>query len=124
MGMGFNETIQVMKTVNTEAAKVAAKQEIGGMLNDRLIKIVQPKLPIMIRGYAETEIGKLALANAFAAAIVNFGYENDKLTLAAEAMTYAAMKDFVEGFNFREMVDEFLDGVDLSVLETKKEGDK
>ena len=66
--------------------------------------------------YSETEIGKLALANAFAGAIVHFGYTSEKLLLASEAMTYAAMRDFVESFNFREIVDEFLDGIDVDAL--------
>ena len=116
MALSLNDTINVMKSVNAEAARVVAKQEIGGMLNDRFVKIVQPKLPFPIKAYADTEAGKLVLANTFAAAIVHFGYTSEKLLLASEAMTYAAMRDFVESFNFREIVDEFLDGIDVNAL--------
>ena len=121
MALDFKDTISVMKDVNVEAARIVAKQEVGGMLNDRLTKIVKPKLPFPVKAYADTEIGKLVLANTFAAALVHFGYTNEKLLLASEAMTYAAMKDFVESFDFRGIVDEFLDGVDVDVLKTAKE---
>jgi hypothetical protein len=122
MGMGFSETIQVMKAVNTEAAKVAAKIEVGGAANDQLAKIVTPKLPMLMRGYSETVYGKAAIANLFSAAIINYFPENEKACLLAEAMTYAAMHDMMSEFNLREMVDEFVNNFDVSSLtETNKE---
>jgi hypothetical protein len=124
MKLTLKETLAVMKDVNVEAAKISAKQEIGGVINDRLIGLVQPRLPLMVRGYAETPLGKAALANLFAAAAVQFFADNDKVALAAEAAVYAAMQDLVQDFDFRGMINDLLDGIDLTALEKETKTDK
>ena len=119
MKLTINEAIDVIKDVNVEAAKVSAKQEIGGLINDRLIGYVTPKLPMMIRGYADTAIGKAVMANLFAITAVKYFGGNEKVAMAAEAAVYAATQDLVREIDLRGMVNDLLDGIDLSELKDK-----
>ncbi len=114
--MSLQDTAAVMVSANTAAAKMAASITIGNLLNTRVQKIVTPKLPIMVRGYADTALGKAAMANLVSAAIVQFMPTNEKAMLAANAMVQSAMLEFTASFNIEQMVNEMIDGLDLSVL--------
>lgn len=126
MALTIKDTANILVAGNKGAFKESAKRRTGKMLNDRLVALIQPKLPMMIRGYADSELGRAAIANLLAGAIIHFGYKHDKLTLAADAMVTAAMDDFVGSFNIEDMVNDLIDGVDLTPLteraETVREG--
>lgn len=121
----IKDTAAVMLGANKEALEITAKLTAGNVLNDRLVKIVTPKLPLLLRAYASEPIGKAVLANAFSAALVHFGSTNDKLMIAADTMVLSAMAKFVSEFDLDGMANEFLDGVELpgfgntSTTETK-----
>lgn len=114
--MSLQDTASVMVSANTAAAKMAASITIGNLLNTRVQKVVTPKLPMMVRGYADTPLGKAAMANLVSAAIVQFMPTNEKAMLAANAMVQSAMLEFTASFNIEAMVNEMIDGLDLSVL--------
>ena len=114
MALTLKDTIGVMVEGNKGAAKASAKRRAGNMLNDRIVGMISPKLPYMARGYAESPLGKALIANAVAGAIVHFGYTNEKLMLASDAMVTAAMDQFIGSFNLEEMINELVDGIDLS----------
>ncbi len=113
MSMKLNELSSIMLEANKSAVKQSAQRRAGSILNDRMISIVRPKLPLMVRSYAKTEVGRFVMANLFAAAIVKFGYTNSKLVLASEAMVNDAADQLLGSFDFEAMINEFLDGIDL-----------
>lgn len=114
----IKETASVMISANIAAGKNAAKITIGNTLNDRVAAIVVPKLPTMVKMMAMSNPGitKAILANAVSAAVINFAPGNEKAQLAAEAMVNAAMLDFVGSFDIEGIINDALNGLDLSVL--------
>lgn len=114
----IKETAGVVVDSLQENAKLAATITAGNVINARVGKLVSPKLPLMVRGYAGTPLGEAAIANLCAAALIHVMPGNSKVLLAADAMQKAAMIKFAGTFNIEEMIDELLDGV---TLETSKE---
>lgn len=111
--LNFKETGSIVATATTENAKLAATITAGNIINARVGKIVTPKLPLMVKGYAGTPLGEAAMANLFAAALIHVLPDNDKVLLAADAMQKAAMLKFAGSFDIEGMVDELLDGVTI-----------
>ena len=114
----IQDTVSIIKDENKEAAKVAARLTAGNILNDRAVKIITPKLPLVAKGYAQTEVGKAVIANVVAGAIIHFAPTNDKAVMASQAMVHSAMANLVGSFNIEEMVNDFIDGINLDVLKT------
>ena len=114
----IKETASVMISANIAAGKNAAKITIGNTLNDRVAAMIVPKLPGMVKMVAMSNPGitKAILANAVSAAVINFAPGNEKAQLAAEAMVNAAMLDFVGSFDIEGIINDALNGLDLSVL--------
>lgn len=114
----IKETATALVGANTSAVKLSAKITIGNTLNDRISAMIVPKLPAMVGMIAKSNpaITKAILANAVSAAIMNLAPTNDKALLAADAMINAAMLEFVGSFNIEAMINDALNGLDLSVL--------
>jgi len=114
----LKETASALVGANTSAVKLSAKITIGNVLNDRVAAIIVPKLPMMVRGMAlaNPSVTKAVLANGVSAALMNFAPTNEKALLAADAMINAAMLEFAGSFNIEQIINEALDGLDLSVL--------
>lgn len=114
----IKETASALVGANTSAVKLSAKITIGNTLNDRIAAMIVPKLPAMVGMIAKSNpaITKAILANAVSAAIMNLAPTNDKALLAADAMINAAMLEFVGSFNIEAMINDALNGLDLSVL--------
>lgn len=121
MSLTFKELGQVMVESNTGAAKQAAKRRTGNMINERVINLIQPKLPLMVRGYADSELGKAVICNAIAAGLIKYFPTNEKVLLASDAMITAAMDNFIGSFNIEQMIDEVLDGINLEPLKETTE---
>lgn len=116
--LGVKNTGSILVEANKAAAVMSAEITAGNLLNDRVAKIVTPKLPFFARGYAETTLGKAAMANLVAGTVINFLPENDMAVRAADAMVKSAMLALVQEFNIEEMVNELLDGITLPELPT------
>ena len=115
------ETATVVVNANKEAAKGAASIMAGNLVNTRLVKIVQPNLPLLMKHYVDTPLGKAVLANAAAAALIHTMPNNKKVVLAADAMIKAAMLEFTMSFNIEEKINELLDGISLDMLKDGSE---
>lgn len=109
----IGETAGVLVSANKEAAKESASIVAGRILNKRVAKIVAPKLPLMVRSYAQTQLGEAVLANVVAGVLIHVMPENAKVQLASNAMIQAASLELLSSFNIEEMIDELLDGVKL-----------
>lgn len=114
----IKETTSALFGANVEAVKLSAKLILGNTLNDRVSAMIIPHLPGMVGMIAKSNPGitKAILANAVSAALMNFAPTNGKALLAADAMVNAAMVEFVGSFNIEAIINEALDGLDLSVL--------
>ena len=109
--MTLKEVTTVLAQSNIDAAKLAAKQDVGGIVLDRLVKAVQPKAPLLVRPYLGEPWGKLIIANAFAAAVIKWFPDNTKALFAADAAVKAANRDAFNEFDLRGMIDDILDGI-------------
>ena len=118
--LNVKDTAAVMVKANTQAIKLSAGLTAGNIINRQIVKVVRPKLPAMIRGYADSEFGEAVIANAVAAAIITMLPENKRATTAAKCMIEAASVKFVGSFNLEQMLEDALAGVALPVEDSEK----
>lgn len=111
--LGVKTTGNVLLEANKAAGVMAAEITAGNLLNERVVKLISPKLPFFAKGYVDTPIGRAAIANLVAGTVINFLPENDMAVRAADAMVKSAMLTLVQEFNIEEMVNELLDGISL-----------
>ena len=110
-----NVRVEQILNVNTQAAKVAAQVTAGKTINTALIEKIKPQLPIMVRGYAETPIGAVVVANIVNYGVSAFASDNEKALWIADALMVAAMSEFIESFNVDKLVKELVDSVDVTI---------
>ena len=118
MSMTLQELSTVMVEQNKSAFRTSATRRSGKIFNDRVINLIKPRLPLMVKAYADTDLGRFVIANTVAAAIVKFGATNEKLLILADAGIQDAADDFLGSFNLEEMVNDLIDGIDVSGLTT------
>lgn len=118
-----NKTMSNVKTTatavaakNKSAAVTVAKLEAGRIAIKQVSRVVTPKLPMMIRGYADSEIGRLVMANLFNFAVTQFAPNNANAQVVADAMLEGAMLEMLQKFNFEEMINEVVSKVDINKL--------
>lgn len=111
MGLTLGQTAKIVVNANKDSAKTATGIIAGNIINQRLAKIVVPKLPLLARGYADTPMGHAALANIVAGALIHFLPTNKRAQQASAAMIEAAMVTFASSFEIESLVDELLEGV-------------
>lgn len=99
---------------NKAAAIQAAKLEMGQIAVNRIVKLVQPKLPMMLRGYADTAVARIVVANLFTLAVQQYAPENEKAEIIADAMMQGAMVEFVKSFNIEQIIEQVTKGVDFT----------
>ena len=98
---------------NVSAGKVAASITAGKTLNNILIDKIKPQLPLMLKGYADTPLGTVVVANIADVAVKQFMPYNKKANLATKAMMEAAMVDMLASFDLEKMVNEVINSVEL-----------
>lgn len=108
---------------NAEAAKIAAKITVGKTLNSTLIKKVKPQLPMLVRGYTDSVLADVVIANIANFAVQNFFEDNEKAVYAADAMMQAAMVEFMSKVNIEEILSSLLSGVSIPDSVTEKPSD-
>lgn len=110
---------KVKKVVNTnvDAAKVAASITAGKTLNKVVADKVTPQLPMLVRGYANTALGRVVIANIADFAVKQFLPTNEKAQIASKAMMEAAMVELLESFDFESIVNDIVSSVELPVTE-------
>jgi len=102
--------------VNKEAIKLAAKLEVGKVATAQLKKVVKPKLPMMVRGYADSPLFDIVLANAVGIALREYAPGNEKAQIVSEAMIQSAAVELMTSFNINDMVNDMLENIDVSKL--------
>lgn len=96
---------------NKEAALVATKMEAGRVLNKQIIKQLKSHVPVLLRGYLDTPLAPVILANA--TALLGNHTGNAKVQKISELMLLAAADTTVQSFNLDKIIDDALAGIKL-----------
>lgn len=112
----IKSTATAIVAANKNAAVNAAKLEAGSIVLKKVSGIAANKAPFMVRGYVDTAVGRVVIANLLNFAVSQYAPGNRKAVIAADAAMQAAMLELVQSFNVGEMIDEVLKGVNLSSL--------
>lgn len=96
---------------NKEAALVAAKMEAGRVLNKQIIKQLKSHVPLLLRGYLDTPLAPVILANT--TALVGNHTGNARVQKISELMLLAAADTTVQSFNLDKIIDDALAGIKL-----------
>ncbi|QIO01318.1 hypothetical protein bobsandoy_7 [Salmonella phage bobsandoy] len=101
---------------NKSAVVNAAKLEAGKIALTQITKVAAKKAPFMIKGYIDTPIGRVVVANLLSVAVDQYAPTNQKAKAVAGAAMEAAMLEMVQSFNIAEMIDEMVKGIDISTF--------
>jgi len=96
---------------NKEAAIIAAKMEAGRIITKQVIKQAAKHVPFWAKGYLDTPLAPVILANAVAMLGNHTG--NPKVQKVAEFMLLAAADTTVQSFNLDKIIDDVLSGIKL-----------
>ena len=100
--------------MNKIHAEGAAFLEAGRIANNKLTKLAKSKVPLMARGYVDTPVGKVILANAMAVAVDHFKGDNKVLNQLAQAMLVSAYQEAIASFDIEGLIDEFVSSSDIT----------
>lgn len=98
---------------NKSAAIVAATMEAGRIANNQVAKLAAKKLPMMVRGYADTPVGKLVIANMAAQAAKHFRPEDTTLCALTDAMTVQAYQELIQVMDVEGFLDNLMDSPEI-----------
>jgi hypothetical protein len=102
-------TISTIISANKATATTAGFMEAGRIANNEVTKLLSKKLPIMVRGYANTPMGKLVVANIAMLAVQHFRQGDAALTSLSEAMAVQAYQELIQTLDIEEFIDGLLD---------------
>ncbi|MFP9219581.1 hypothetical protein [Enterococcus faecalis] len=108
---------------NKSAVVNAAKLEAGKIALTQITKVAAKKAPFMIKGYIDTPIGRVVIANLLSVAVDQYAPSNQKAKAVAGAAMEAAMLEMVQSFNIAEMIDEMVKGIDISTFTVNTESE-
>lgn len=103
---------------NKDAAKAAGFAEAGRIANKELTKIIAPRLPMMARGYLDTPLGRLVLANVAVAAAQQFKPDHKPLQALVQAMATQAYVEIVQTVKIDEFIENLLENKTISAALT------
>lgn len=104
--MNFN--IDSVLAANKEAAKSAAYMEAGRMANDKAAQVLAKKAPLMVRGYVDTPVGKLVIANVAALALAQLRPNDRRAAKLTQAMQVQAYTELIRDWDIESMLDDLL----------------
>lgn len=107
----LKETALTTVDQNKEVAIIAAKMEAGRIINKQVIKQAAKHIPFWAKGYLETPLAPVVLANAVAMLGNHTG--NTKVQKISELMLLAAADVTVQSFNLDKIIDDMLSGIKL-----------
>ncbi|QNR52205.1 hypothetical protein Ace_0010 [Escherichia coli phage vB_EcoS_Ace] len=108
---------------NKSAVVNAAKLEAGKIALTQITKVAAKKAPFIIKGYIDTPIGRVVIANLLSVAVDQYAPNNAKAKAVAGAAMEAAMLEMVQSFNIAEMIDEMVKGIDISTFTQNAESE-
>lgn len=121
--------IESVVAVNKTAISTAAQLEAGRIANKYASKLISGKLPLMVRGYADTPVARLLLANTVSFVVTNYSDKlGDKAPIVqavADAMVVSAYSEMLAHFDIDGFIEDFLSSKEMkrvgSLLKTDEE---
>lgn len=110
-----NQNIQIAKeenmfdkiVSNNKAIAVnAAYMEAGRIANNQVTRLVAAKAPLMVKGYVDTPVGKVVLANLTSMAVEQFRPTDVKLKKVSVAMMTQAYQELMQTVDIEGMLNE------------------
>lgn len=103
-----NSKVSNIVQKNVDLGTSAAFLEAGRIANNQLSSLAGKKLPIMVRAYADTALGRLILANIALLAQEHFRPDDTRLQKLANAMTVSAYQEVLQQFDVESFIDDLL----------------
>ena len=118
--------INTLIEINKTSASSAAFMEAGYIANKQLGKVLGKQLPMMVRGYADTPLGHLVLANLALLAIEHFRPDQRQLRRLAQAMQVQAYQELLKELDIDGMIDDLLENgsIKRALSKLKDSGDE
>lgn len=91
---------------NKSVAVNAAYMEAGRIANNQVTKLVAAKAPLMVKGYVDTPVGKVVLANLTVMAVEQFRPTDVKLKKVSVAMMTQAYQELIQTVDIEGMLNE------------------
>lgn len=104
MAKSVNAVIEQNISLGTSAAFL----EAGRIANSQLSQMASKKLPIMVRAYADTALGRLLLANVALMARDHFRPNDERLAKLVNAMTVSAYQEVLQNFDIEAMIEDLI----------------
>lgn len=105
----MKQLVQDVTSDNVDAARTAAVISAGGIANKQLAKLASSKAPLMLKGYIDTPVGKLVIANIAAQVIKQTRPNDTKLAALAEGMIVSAYQEAIAVIDIDGLIDSFLE---------------
>lgn len=111
------EETSIMKTTlsaviaeNKAAAINAGEMETGRLVVNRIVAVVKKRAPMMIKGYIDTPVGRIAVANLFATLVREYMPDNALAGRAADGAVKSAAYEVLRDIDIPAMIEEVLAG--------------
>lgn len=116
----------ITKTIDTNksAAAQAAYLEAGRIATNKLAQVASKSLPLMARGYADTPLGRLLLANAALAAAAQLRPNDPTLAKLTQAMVTSSYQEAFQHLDIEGMLDNFLGTEEIKQALGRVKGDE
>lgn len=103
-----NSILNNLVEINKANATAAAYLEAGKIANNQLVKILKPKTPMVVRGYLDSPVAKLVVANLMNMAVTQFKPDNTQLNQLSQAMICQAYQDVLGQIDIESFLEDFL----------------
>lgn len=103
------QTIDTIIDKNKQTAVSAAFMEAGRIANNQVAKIAGKQLPVIVRGYADTALGKVVMANLANFAAQKLRPADQRLNKLTGAMMVQAYQELYAEFDIEQMIEDLLD---------------
>lgn len=103
-----NKMAKILDT-NKQVATQAAYMEAGRIFLNQVSKLAAKQAPLMVRGYVDTALGRLVLANAAVFAVQHFRGNDQRLNRLANAALAEAYQELYKSFDIEQFIEGFLD---------------
>jgi hypothetical protein len=109
---------------NKDAVQAAALLTAGNIANTQLLRLAVKAAPLMMKGYLDTTVGKIVVANAAAQTLLHFKAGDPKLEMLAEGMLADAYREAMASFDINGLIEQLLSDPGLKNALNVLEGSK
>ncbi|QPB12159.1 hypothetical protein [Providencia phage PSTCR5] len=103
-------TFSTILAENKAAAINAGEMETGRLVVNRIVAVVKKRAPLMVKGYIDTPVGRIAVANLFAALVREYLPDNALAGRAADGAVKSAAYEVLRDIDIPAILEEVLAG--------------